>query len=212
MKSKNPLVLYFRSNLNITLLLISGILSALSLIIITGLIKFFITGIIVFLYLTVSVYFISTKRGIKEIIKENQEDRLKETEVTIQEYIEMRNTVSYLRINDKDIREAIEYFLLVSGNYLNKCRELKTYSPEANSRIQEVLKICQIYLEELDETVTEEKYGIRENEDFSDYKKRTTESIKKCCHIIKNSESTELTGLTRKEQMEIIEEMDEESK
>lgn len=171
-------------------------------------IQIFIPVSVLFTYLVVSVYFMSTKRGIKEIIKENEEDRIKETEEIIDEYDEMRNTVSYLRINDKDIKKAIEFFLLTSGKYLNKCRELKIYSPEANIKIEEVLKLCQIYLEELDETVTEEKYGIKENEDFSDYKKRIIDSIMGNSNIIKEKISMELSGLTRKEQMEIIEEMD----
>lgn len=210
MKSKNPITLYFRSNLNISLLVITVLLSVFAVYVLADFLKIIVPLSIVFFYLAISVYFISSKRGVKEIIRENEEDRLHELEETITEYNDIRDTVSYLRINDKDIRKSIEYFLLVSGNYLNKCRELKTYSPEANNEIEEVLKICQIYLEELDETATEEQYGIRDNEDFTDYKKRTIASISNACNIIKDKTSTELSGLTRKEQMDIIEEIDNE--
>jgi len=209
MKVKNPIILYFRSNLNISILVVSALFCILFYIILPDMLRIIVPASIIFLYLAVSIYFISTKSGVKEIIKENEEERLHKVEEIIKDYIDIRDTISYLRINDGDIRKVIEYFLLVSGNYLNKCKELNTYSPESNNQIQEALKICQIYLEELDETVTEEQYGIKDSEDFSDYKKRTINSITACSNTIKAKTQTELSGLTRSEQMEIIEEMDD---
>ena len=110
MKSKNPITLYFRSNLNISLLVITVLLSVFAVYVLADFLKIIVPLSIVFFYLAISVYFISSKRGVKEIIKENEEDRLHELEETITEYNDIRDTVSYLRINDKDIRKSIEYF------------------------------------------------------------------------------------------------------
>ncbi len=127
----------------------------------------------------------------------------------IKECSEIRDRISFLRIGDDDFRKTLEYFLLVSGQYLDTCRELKTYSPKANHEFEEVLQVCQIFLKELDATSTENRYGIEDKGNY-DFKTRTIETIKRSIATIQEEMELFLPGITEKAQLEIIEEMDKE--
>jgi hypothetical protein len=159
------------------------------------------------LYIVVTFIILSTKKGAKEIMNEQEEDRIKKINKIITRYREMRDRIAFLRIGDIDIRKAVEYFLLVSGNYFNKCREVVSYSPQVNRKIEEVLEICQIYLEEYDERLTESKYNVEDTDNFDSYKQRTITAIQNAADDIKKKIANDLSGLSREEKLEIIEEM-----
>jgi len=106
--------------------------------------------------LTVALFF--SRRGAREIVAESDEGRRKMMQEKIRHFADVRERISVLRLGDERMAKAIEYFLLESGSYLQKCRELSLISPFANERIERVLEICQVYLGERDESATEKRY------------------------------------------------------
>ncbi|MBN1699607.1 MAG: hypothetical protein JW881_18955 [Spirochaetales bacterium] len=210
MNKKNLLLLYARSNLNIVLSLSTVVLIVVSISVFTGLLRIFMPLIIFFFYIFISFFILLGRRGAQEILSEADEDRRRHVGKVITRYREMRDRISFLRIGNEEIGKTLEYFLLVSGNYLNKCRELSTYSPQANAKIEEVLGVCQNYLEEYDQQLTGKRYGIEDNDNLDEYTAKTVDIIRKAGECIEENIEEELVGLTRKEKMEIIEEMNDE--
>lgn len=207
MNRKNLILFYGRSTLNIVLSLLTITLIIGSTLLFQGLLKVIVpVGIFIF-YIVVTIVILFSKQGAKEILNEQEEDRVKKVNKVITQYREMRDRIAFLRIGDNEIQKAVEYFLLVSGNYFNKCRELVSYSPETNRTIEQVLEICQIYLEEYDERLTEKKYGVKDKDHFDKYKQRTITAIQNAADSIKTKIENDLSDLSRKEKLEIIEEM-----
>jgi hypothetical protein len=210
MNKKNLIFLYGRSNLNIILSLSTVVLIVCSILFFNGILRILMPLVIFSLYILVSIIILLGKKGAKEIISEEQEDRLNKVDRVITRYRDIRDRIAFLRIGDVEVSKALQYFLLVSGTYLNKCRELTLYSPAANQKISEVLEVCQIYLEEYDERLTEKRYGVKDTDNFKDYTARTVKAIKNAGECINEKLETDLAGLTQKEKMEIIEEMNNE--
>ncbi len=209
MKIKKLLHYYLRSKANIFLFVLFSAAIIISVLLLQGLLRILIPLGCVFAYLTTSSLILFSRRGAQEIVNVKDEDRSRNIAQTITQYEKIRERVSFLRIGDTEVQKAIEYFLLISGSYLEKCRELKTYSPTANHAIDEVLTICQLYLEELDESATEKRYTINDNEDFTDYKQKTLKNIKALTRTIKEKMTEDLVGLSRQDQFKIIKELKE---
>jgi hypothetical protein len=210
MNKKNLILLYGRSNLNIVISLGTVALIVGSILIFNGILRILLPLVIFSLYILVSVMILLGKKGAKEILEEEEEDRLNKVEGVITRYRDMRDRIAFLRFGNEEVNKALEYFLLISGTYLNKCREIALYSPEANRKIEEVLEVCQIYLEEYDERLTEKRYGVKDKDHFTEYTARTVQAIRSAGDRIKERLETDLVGLTQKEKMEIIEEMNNE--
>ncbi|MBN1409287.1 MAG: hypothetical protein JW969_00485 [Spirochaetales bacterium] len=211
METKNPLILYLKSGLNRTFSIVAILALAASFIFFTGVFKWVAAASIAGVYLVSSFILLFTRRGAKEIAGQKDQERNKQMLLKIEHYGMVRNTIARLRIGDEKVRKSLEYFLLISGNYLNKCRELITYSPLANKKIDDVQELCQIYLEELDENSTEKRYGVEDGENVDDFIQRTVNGIVEASHFIKEKISGELVGLTKEEQLQIIEEMGRDS-
>jgi hypothetical protein len=206
MKDKNLVFLYLKSNLNLVLMLVSAVLVFNILIFGRGLERLVLALGSVALYLVVSVILFFTKQGAKEIVNEQEKDRLIKVKEKILYYKQIRDRISFLRIGDEDVRSVIDFFLITIGNYLNKCSEVSSYSPQANRRIEEVLEVCQVYLEKLDQSSLDTRYKT-ENKEFLDYKERTVNIVKDASSFIKEKMVGELIGLTQEEKVEIIEEL-----
>jgi hypothetical protein len=105
--------------------------------------------------------------------------------------------------------KAVEYFLQESGAYLEKCRELGSYSPLANERIERALEICQVFLGELDESATGRRYGVpMEGEGPSEAGERFARDIMECATVIKQRVDEDLVGLTGEERLSIMKELE----
>jgi hypothetical protein len=105
---------------------------------------------------------------------------------------------------------AIEYFLQESGSYLEKCRELSSYSPLANERIERVQEICQVFLGERDDDATGKRYGVRQPGDRGeDPGERFARDIMECAHVIKERTTEDLLGLSGEERLSIMKELEE---
>jgi hypothetical protein len=206
MKEKSLLALYFRSNLNLIMILVSGVLILNVLIFGVGLERLLLTLVILACYMAAFAFFFFSRQGAKQIVSEREKERLSKVKEKILYYKQLRDRISFLRIADDDVRNAVEYFLISLGNYLNRCSELSNYSPQANKRTEEVLEVCQIYLEKLDETSIDGHFKVGSKE-FTDFKERTINFIKDSGGFIKEKMNDELVGLTQEEKIEVIEEI-----
>lgn len=203
MPVKHPFLLYLRSRLNlwisagaIVLILVSAALGSWAL---PG------VAVVIGAYVVVTAGLFFSRKGAEEIVTESEEDRLKGIRQKIQHYAELRERISVLRIGDESMRKSLEYFLLVSGTYIDTCRELGLYSPRANKRIEDVLEVCQVFLGEKDEGATEKRYGLAASEDLA---KESVEAVMAAASDIKQAITEDLEGLSGKDRLSIIEELE----
>ena len=106
---------------------------------------------------------------------------------------------------------AIEYFLQESGSYLEKCRELSSYSPLANERIERVLEICQVFLGERDEAATARRYGPPDagpEGTGADPGDQLARDITECARVIKERTTEDLLGVSGEERLAIMKELE----
>ena len=159
-------------------------------------------------YAIVTVFLFFSRKGAEQIVGESERDRLKEINARIDAAAAVREKIAFLRIGDEAMRKAIEHFLLVSGSYIEKCRELETYSPNANKRIQDVLDVCQVFLGGMDDSSTEKRYGVDDGESFPEVQSRTLEAVTLAAVDVKNAMTTDLLGVTRTDTLSILEELE----
>ena len=209
MPIKRPFLLYLRSRLNLGLSIAGVCLVVLSLLLLRpyALIPVLVI-VLAYVALTGALFF--SRRGAKEVVTESDQERMKMVREKIAGFAEMRERISVLRIGDESMARAIEYFLQESGSYLEKCRELSSYSPLANDRIERVLEICQVFLGERDEEATGKRYGVRKDgrEDES-AGERFARDIMECAAVIKDRTTEDLLGVSGEERLSIMKELEE---
>lgn len=206
MAKKTRYLLYFRSNLNLAVAAAAAALVILAFLFAPpygpG-----VLAVAVSAYAVVTAFLLFSGKGAREIVGEEEEDRGKAVRAKTAHYAALRERLSVLRIGDEEVRKALEYFLLVSGEYLAACGELAGRSPAADAEIEKVLELCQIFLGEADESSTERRYEVKDGGEFQDYGRRTAAAIRESAAVVKKRTDTDLRGLTRGERMGIIEEM-----
>ncbi|HYW83470.1 MAG TPA: hypothetical protein VFB30_09460 [Spirochaetia bacterium] len=209
MPVKNPFLLYMRSRLNFVLSIAAASLVVLSLLLLR---PYALVPIVVILLayaaLTGALFF--SRRGAREVVAENDEDRRKEITRKIEASAGTRERIAVLRIGDERMAKAIEYFLQESGSYLEKCREISSYSPLANERIERVLEICQVFLGERDDAATAKRYGAdaRSEPISADPGEQLARDIMECARIIKERTTEDLLGLSGEERLAIMKELE----
>ena len=208
MPVKTPFRLYLRSRLNLVLSAAAGALVLLSLLFLR---PFAIIPVLVVLaaYAALSGTLFFSRRGAKEVVAESEEDRLKVIRGKIDALAGVRERIAVLRIGDERMAKAVEYFLLESGAYLEKCRELSSYSPLANERIERVMEICQVFLGELDEESTGRRYGVQgEGDSKLEPGERFARDIAECAKVINDRATADLIGLSGEERLAIMKELE----
>ncbi len=207
MPVKRPGLGYLRSRLN---LWVAG--AAALLIVISGLFlgPWAVGGVLLAIaaYAVATLLLFFSRRGAEQIVGETEQARRKKIREKIDAFARLRDRVSYLRIGDPEMQKAVEYFLLVSGSYIEKCRELDLYSAQANKRMEDVLEICQAYLGELDESSSERRYGVKDGESMEDFGRRSVEDIKEAATDIRDRIAEDLEGVSREDRLAIIEEIE----
>ncbi|MFI5367674.1 MAG: hypothetical protein ACHQ1F_01545 [Spirochaetia bacterium] len=209
MPVKNPFLLYMRSRLNFVLSIAAASLVVLSLLLLR---PYALVPIVVILLayaaLTGALFF--SRRGAREVVAENDENRRKEITRKIEASAGTRERIAVLRVGDERMAKAIEYFLQESGSYLEKCREISSYSPLANERIERVLEICQVFLGERDEAATAKRYGAdaRSEPISADPGEQLARDIMECARIIKERTTEDLLGLSGEERLAIMKELE----
>lgn len=210
MPVKKPFLLYLRSRLNIVVSSVAGGIFLVFLLFFGSWGKVAALAVLL-VYLVVTALLFFSRRGASEVVAESEEDRLKAVRAKIDRVAAARDRIAVLRIGEQAMREAVEYFLLVSGEYIGKCRELSSYSPEANERIERALEICQVFLGELDESSTGKRYQIAArgpSETPEDFSSRSVQEMRECAAVIKDRAVRDLEGLSGAERLAIMKELE----
>ncbi len=213
MPPKHPFRLYLRSRLSGVLAAAAAILVALALVFLPAhALVPIIVIVLVYAAVTVAVFF--SRRGAREVVQESEEDRLAAIRRKISSCEQLRERISVLRLPDEQISKAVEYFLQESGSYLQKCRELSTYSPRANERIERVLEICQVFLGERDEESTGRRYGLPGSPQAAS--RETAEGFSRdiieCAQVIRERTAEDLLGVSDSERLAITKKLEEDTK
>ena len=210
MPVKNPFLLYLRSRLNSALAVTTAALVLLSLLFLRphALLPVAVV-LLAYLALTAALFF--SRRGAREVVAESEEDRQKTIDRKIKASAETRERIAVLRIGDERMARAIELFLQESGSYLEKCRELSSYSPVANERIERVLEICQVFLGERDDAATSRRYadGTIQGNASTDPGEQLARDIMECARVIKERITEDLLGLSGEERLAIMKELED---
>jgi hypothetical protein len=210
MPSRNPFLLYLRSRLSAALAATGAALVILSVVFLGGRSLIPILCILAaYVVLTAAVFF--SRRGAREILRESEQDQRAKNRQRIASMAELRERISVLRLGDERIGKAIEYFLQESGSYLEKCRQLSSYSPAANERIERVLEICQVFLGERDEEATGRRYGVpgSAGAPTAEAAEGFARDIQDCARVIKERTVEDLLGGGDAERLEITKELEE---
>jgi len=211
MPVKKPFLLYLRSRLNITVSIVAAAAVLLFLFFFGPWGKIAALAVLaVYLIATALLFF--SRRGASEVVAESEEDRLKAVRAKIDGYSRIRDKIAVLRIGDEGMRKATELFLLVSGDYLQKCQELSSYSPQANERIERALEVCQVFLGEMDESSTERRYGTAArgaDETPEIFAARSIEALGECAAVIKDRSVRDFEGLSGAERLAIMKELED---
>ena len=130
MPVQRPFLLYLRSRLNLALSAAGALLIVLSLVFLRPYAAIPVLVIcLAWAGLTFALFF--SRRGAAEVVAESGRRPKEQTLAKIAHFAGIRERVSVLRLGDERMARAVEYFLLESGAYLEKCRELTTISPLA---------------------------------------------------------------------------------
>ena len=164
--------------------------------------------VILAVYAVLTITFFFTRRGAREVVHESDEDRQKMVLQKIARSEEIRQRISVLRLGSEEMGRAVELFLQESGSYLEKCRELRAYSPEANDRIERALDICQVYLGEKDEQSTGRRYGLPGSADAAPAAS-LAKDIVDCAEVIRRRVTEDLLGTSTRERLEIMKELED---
>jgi hypothetical protein len=208
MPVKRPFLLYLRSRLNLALSITGAALILLSFVFLRAYAGIPVLVILI-AYAAVTAALFFSRKGAEEVVAESDEDQLKKIREKIDSYARIREHISVLRLGNETVAKAIEYFLQESGAYLEKCRELSSYSPLANERIERVQEICQVFLGELDESATGRRYGVQQGGEPGDKGTLFARDIIECANVIKERTTTDLLGVSGAEKLSIMKELEE---
>ncbi len=209
MPIKRPFLLYLRSRLNLGVSIAAGCLIVGSLLFLRP--HAFVPVLVVLVaYAGATFALFYSRKGAAEVVAESEEDRASQVRKKIESLAQIRERISVLRLGNEKVSKAVEYFLLESGSYLEKCRELTSYSPLANERIERTLEICQVFLGEIDESSTGRRFGVpQEGEAPGDPAEGFARDIIECAEVIKQRTTEDLLGVSGKERLSIMKELEE---
>jgi hypothetical protein len=155
MELKRAIFLFLRSNTHLAVLIVY-ICSLLASVFLTQ--GGAVPAVLTVGYLTAATVLFFTRRGAQEIVHEQEEDRNRAISEKIEKAQETRGRLSYLRIPDEDVKNAIEAFLLVSGEYLEACRSKGTYLPQGFHEIEKTFETCESYYQAIDDISSSSRY------------------------------------------------------
>jgi hypothetical protein len=208
MQARSPFRLYLRSRLNAIVAAASGVLLVAGLVFFRGNAAAAIAGaLVVYAAATAALFF--SRRGAREVVAKRDEDTRAANLAKVEEAAKARERLAVMRLGDEEVRRGVELVLLVSGQYIEKAREVGMYSPRANDAIRRALEICQAFVGELDEQSTEHRYGTADGDEAANVRGRSIEALKGCAAEIRARSLDDLGGADGTEQLAVIEEMEE---
>jgi hypothetical protein len=205
MPDRRPFLLYLRSRLNLGVSIGAACLALLSIAFLRPH-AFLPTLAVVVAYVVVTGILFFSRAGAREVVTEMEEDLAAKVKAKIDSMSATRERIAVLRVGDERIAKALELFLQESGTYLEKCRELSSYSPVANDRIQRVLDICQVYLGDRDESSTARRYDLPAPP--ADPVASLAKDIADCAAAIRTRVTEDLLGTSDRERLSIMKELE----
>ncbi len=205
MPVRRPFLLYLRSRLNIGVSIAAGVLVLLAVALLRPFVLIPVLAIVLaYAALTFILFF--SRAGAREIVAERDEDLAARVRAKIDAVAAIRERISVLRLGDERIAKAIELFLQESGTYLEKCRQLVSYSPLTNDRIQRVMDICQVYLGEKDESSTAQRYQMPSG--AADPPEVLANDIRECASVIRARITEDLLGVSDRDRLSIMKDLE----
>jgi hypothetical protein len=107
----------------------------------------------------VSTALLFSRRGAEEIINERDEERESTNRAKLAAAAEKRQELGRLRIPGHDVGDALQYFLLTSGEVLSAADRLGWYHPGLDASLDDVRAACTSYLKDLDDASASARYG-----------------------------------------------------
>ena len=208
MPAHRPFLLYLRSRLNLGVSIAAGAL----IVVFLAFLRPYALGPVfaaIVGYAAVTGILFFSRRGAREVVGEEDEDRARMMREKIQKYAGIRDRIAVLRLGDDRMVRAVEYFLQESGTYLEKCRELSLYSPLANERIERVQEICQVFLGARDQSATARVYNVEGAAAPVDPAERYAQDITECAGEIKKRVVEDLLGQSGEERLHIMKELED---
>ncbi len=205
MPVRRPFRLYLRSRLNIGVSIGAAVLVLLAIALLR---PFALIPVLVIVlgYAALTFILFFSRAGAREIVTEEEEDLAARVRAKIDAVAAVRERIAVLRLGDERMAKAIELFLQESGTYLEKCRQLVSYSPLANDRIQRVLDICQVYLGEKDESSTARRYEMPSGE--ADPPGALASDIRECASVIRARITEDLLGVSDRDRLSIMKDLE----
>jgi hypothetical protein len=125
----------------------------------------------------------------------------------IDEAAEMRKRLSFLRIADAGVAEAVSYFSLVAGEYIEGCRAAGLYDPVANDAFRDSLEVVTAYLRELDRESTEKRFNDKAEKPEAGFGARVVLALKENARIVRERLATISGELSPADTLDIREEL-----
>jgi hypothetical protein len=208
-----PFFLYLRSRLNLGVSVAAGCLFVLALVFLRPH-AFLPALLIVVAYAAVTGLLFFSRAGAREVVAESDEESAARTKAKIDAVAAVRERIAVLRIGDEKVALAIELFLQESGAYLDECRRLCTYSPLANDRVDRVLEICQVFLDERDQDATTRRYetgtgSVTPVAKPPEYAASLAKDIRDCAAFVRARITEDLLGTSGGDRLAIMKELEE---
>jgi hypothetical protein len=134
--------------------------------------------------------------------KSAEKNRLK-----IDEAENARQRLSYLRLKEGPVAEAVRLFSLEGGEYIEECRKQGIYDPAANDAFRETIELVDAYLRETDENATEKRYGLPDDNPFPEAEKRIAAALRENAKLVKDKKMEISGGVTPADRVAIREEL-----
>ena len=208
MKLSRALGLFLKSRLHLTLLAVLGGAVLVTLLLAPESLAM-VAPFALVLYAIVAALLLLSGRGAQAVVDEAEEERRRRVLERLDQVRGLRDRLSFLRLGDEEVRRAVEHFLLVSGEYLERCNELVSYAPPCNQAIAEALEIVQAYQQGLDGAATERRYAVDDPRAFAEYRERTVAALRERARLVQEKSLEFFDELTPEERLRVLEELDD---
>jgi len=119
-----------------------------------------------------------------------------------------RERLGRMRIGEGKAAEAVHLVVLASGEYLEACKRESADDPLADAALDEAIDIVDIFLKEKDETATEKRFGLKDEDPFADAEDRVVAALKEKASILRERRIQIDGGLPAAGRMAVREEIE----
>jgi len=116
--------------------------------------------------------------GPRQAVAARDADSSHETREKLEKASQERDALARMRIADPEVSAAVQLVVQQAGSYLDACKNEKTHDPLADDAIVQAKGVVDVYLREKDETSTEKRYNLEDQDPFVDAKQRVIAALK----------------------------------